>query len=93
MSSLEFGVLFSTLLTAVVGAWSIWWTRADANSWRYRGGHLLFACNLVALGATGLVAAVARAQGLPPLGLVGGLLIVGMMWEPPPAAPQDLPRS
>ena len=32
--------------------------------------------NLIAVGVAGLVAASARAQGLPPLGLVAGLLLV-----------------
>src|SRR5258707_15836394 len=83
VSTLEFGVLVLTLVTAAVGGWSIYWARAEPDSWRCRGGHLLFVLNLLALGAAGLVAAVARAQGLPPLGLVAGLLIVGMMWEGP----------
>ena len=86
MSTLEFGVLVLTLVTAAVGGWSIYWARAEPDSWRCRGGHLLFVMNLLALGAASLVAAVARAQGLPPLGLVAGLLIVGMMWEGPAPA-------
>ena len=83
MSTLEFGVLILTLACAAVGAWSIWWARAEPQSWRCRGGQVLFVVNLIGVGAAGLVAASARAQGLPALGLVAGLLIVGMMWEGP----------
>src|SRR5437868_4462346 len=98
VSTLDFGVLVLTLVNAVVGGWSIYWARSGPESWRCRGGHLLFVLNLISLGAAGLVAALARAQGLPPLGLVAGLLIVAMMWEgPAPAArrpgpvPQHMP--
>ena len=83
MAMLDAGLLVLTLLNAVVGGWSIHWARAEPQSWRCRGGCILFVVNLLALGITGIIAAVARAQGLPPLGLVGGLLIVGMMWERP----------
>ena len=98
MSTLEFALLILTVVTAAVGGWSIYWARAEQVGWRGRGARILFVLNLFALGATGLVAAFTRAQGLPPLGLVAGLLIVAMMWEgPAPAvhrpasAPQSLP--
>jgi hypothetical protein len=80
---LEFGVLTFTLIAAVVGIWSIYWTRVRTHCWRGRGGRILFIVNFLALGIIGLIAAFARAQSLPPLGLVAGLLIVGMMWEGP----------
>jgi hypothetical protein len=86
VSTLEFGVLILTLVNAAIGGWSIYWARAEPRSWRCRGGQLMFVLNLIAVGAAGLVAASARAQGLPPLGLVAGLLIVGMMWEGPAPA-------
>ena len=82
---LELGVLFLTLLNAGVGVLSVYWARSDSPSWRCRSGCILFSVNLVALGIAGVVAALARAQGLPPLGLVAGLLIVAMMWERPVA--------
>jgi hypothetical protein len=80
---LEFGVLIFTLLAAVVGIWSIYWVRVRPHCWRGRGGRILFIVNFLALGAIGLVAAFTRAQGLSPLGLVAGLLVVGMLWEGP----------
>jgi hypothetical protein len=98
VSTLEFGVLILTLVYAAVGAWSIYWARAEPRTWRCRGGQALFVVNLIGVGAAGLVAASARAQGLPPLGLVAGLLIVGMMWEGPatrrhPPIVQHIPPS
>jgi hypothetical protein len=83
VSSLELAVLVLTLITGAVGGWSIYWARVEPPCWRCRGGRILFLVNLLALGAISLIAALARAQGLPPLGLVAGLLIVGMMWDGP----------
>jgi hypothetical protein len=83
--TMELSVLVLTLVTAAVGGWSIYWARSETQCWRGRGGRFLFVLNLLALGGTGLVAASTRAQGLAPLGLVAGLLIVGMTWEGPPS--------
>jgi hypothetical protein len=88
MALLNLGVLGLTAVTAVVGVWSLHWARDESTGWRCRSGCILFAVNLVILGITGIVAASLRAQGLPPLGLVAGLLIVGMMWERPGPARQ-----
>jgi len=90
VAALEFGVLLLTVLNALIGAWSLHWARSEPTCWRCRSGCILFAVNLLVLGITGIVAAVTRAQGLPPLGLVAGLLIVGMMWEGPI---RSLPRA
>ena len=46
------------------------------------GRHLFFAA-LVALGGFGLLAALVRHEGLAPLGLLAGLLIVAMLCEFP----------
>lgn len=83
MSMLELAVTILTVVTALVGTWSIYWARTEPPCWRCRGGRILFVVNLLAIGATGLVAAFTRAQGLPPLGLVAGLLTIGMLWERP----------
>lgn len=88
---LELVVLCLTLITAVVGALSIYWARADRSCWRCHGGRVLFVVNLLAIGVTGLVAAFTRAQGLPPLGLVAGLLTIGMLWERPAGRPHSTP--
>lgn len=88
MSMLELAVTILTVATALVGTWSIYWARSEPPCWRCRGGRILFVVNLLTIGATGLVAAFTRAQGLPPLGLVAGLLTIGMLWERP--APKQI---
>jgi hypothetical protein len=85
--TLELGVLVLTLVSALVGVVGIYWSRSEPSSWRCRGGHALFVLNLLALGGAGLVAAALRTQGLPAVGLVSGLLIVGMAWEGPTSVP------
>lgn len=86
---LELALTVLTLITALVGAWSIYWARTESPCWRSRGGRILFVVNLLTIGVTGVVAAFTRAQGLPPLGLLAGLLIIGMLWERPAARSQD----
>jgi hypothetical protein len=81
---LELSVLVATLLCAGLGAWSIYWAKSEATDRRSIWGHSLFVLTLLALGATGLVAALCRSAGLPPLGLVAGLLVVGMLWDGSP---------
>jgi hypothetical protein len=93
VSMLELAVTVLTLVTAAVGAWSIYWARTEPHCWRCRGGRILFVINLLAIGGTGLVAAFTRAQGLPPLGLVAGLLTIGMLWERPAPKPHAHPPA
>ena len=52
-------------------------------------GRRIFIATLLSLGGTALVAALAHADGLSPLGLLAGMLIVGMLWETPAPALQD----
>jgi hypothetical protein len=92
VSTLELSILVLTAVTAAVGCWSIYWARTDSSCWRGRGGRILFVANLLVLGGTGVIAALARAQGLPPLGLIAGLLVVGVMWEGPAPAPGHVPE-
>lgn len=89
MPILELSILAATVACAVVGGCCIYWAKADADSRRARWGRGLFVLTLLALGSTALVAVMTRSTGLPPLGLVSGLLVVGMLWEgsPQPAAP------
>jgi hypothetical protein len=51
-------------------------------------GRRLYLAVLVALGGVGLFAAVTRHDGLVPLGMLVGLLIVAMLWEGPSAEPE-----
>jgi hypothetical protein len=44
-------------------------------------GRRIFTATLVLLGITILLAALARARGLAPLGLIAVFLVIGMLWE------------
>jgi hypothetical protein len=87
---LELSILSSTILCALVGGWCIYWSKHTEER-PARWGRCGFIGVLLALGALALVAALARSGGLPPLGLVAGLLVVGMLWEgtPEPAPVQS----
>ena len=85
MSHLDLALLAVTGTGASLGVWAIWWARASVNSARTAWGRWLFVCILVCFGVAGLVAAGFLADGLAPLGLCAGLLVVGMLWEPAPA--------
>ncbi|MEI7683793.1 MAG: hypothetical protein WCL32_02115 [Planctomycetota bacterium] len=52
-------------------------------------GRRLFVAALLALGALGLIAAMAFHEGLAPLGLLAGLLVVAMLWETPAAETEN----
>ena len=92
---LELVLLVMSVVSLGLGIWSIWWARSDYRQ-RREGyfsvieGHngRLYIGTLLLLGATILVAAFAHADGLAPIGLLAGILLVGMLWETP-AAVQD----
>ncbi len=74
-----------TLSFLFLGGLSISLARSEHNPIRARWGRTLFIVVLLALGATGLIGAFLRAEGLAPLGLLAGLLVVAMLWECPSA--------
>lgn len=82
----EWIVLLATLSGLLLGTWSIYWVRVRPCVRRALWGRRLFVAALLILGGFALVAAFMRANGLAPLGLLSGLLIVGMLWETPAAA-------
>ena len=82
MPILDLWILCSTCLGFSIGAWSIYWVRTELTITRILWGRRVFVATLVMLGLTGLLAALAHAGGLAPLGLVSGLLVVAMLWEP-----------
>jgi hypothetical protein len=78
--------LWLTVLTLgflLLGGYSISLTREEEHPTRASWGRCLFIVVLLALGGTGLVAAFLQAEGLAPLGLLAGLLVVAMLWESP----------
>lgn len=85
----EFTVLVATLLGSALGGWSIYWVKVHPSARHALWGRRLFVATLLKLGAFALVAALMRADGLAPLGLTAGLLIVGMLWESSSPAIQD----
>lgn len=83
---IEWSVLIATILGLVVGLFGIGWARASTSARRVRWGRRLFIATFSLLGITALIAALERANGLAPLGLLCGLLVVGMLWESPTQA-------
>ena len=86
MPQLEFWLFAGALGGLVVGVLGVLWTRGaggtSGNSW----GRLLFVGTLLAQGGGSLLAAFHRADGLVPLGLSAGFLVVAMFVESPRAA-------
>ncbi len=85
----ELAVLLATLTGLLSGSCSIYWVKVKPTSRHARWGRRLFILTLLALGTVALAAAIVRADGLAPLGLLSGMLIVGMLWESPVAAAED----
>lgn len=83
MPILELILLLTTVSGFFVGALSVCWARTHSRHPRGLWGRRLFVGNLLALGAIGLLAALYQADGLAPLGLVAGILIIAMLWEGP----------
>jgi hypothetical protein len=70
-------------LGLVLGLWGICWGRLGPSSRRARWGKCLFLVTFLTLGAATFLAALNRLDGLAPLGLLSGLLVVGMVWDGP----------
>jgi hypothetical protein len=86
---IEFTVLITTLTGMLLGSCCIYWVKVRPSARRAWWGCCLFVVTLLTLGAVALVAAMTLADGLAPLGLLSGLLIVGMLWESPVAVVRD----
>lgn len=83
MSVIEACLFLLTILAVFIGSWAIFWARGVANDARRIWGRWLFVATLCGLGAGGLTAAWHKADGLVPLGLCAGFLVIGMLWEGP----------
>lgn len=83
MPDLEIWLVIQTFAGLILGAMGILWVRAGSGEIRLSWGHGLFISAFLSLGASSLVAAFHRADGLVGVGLTAGLLVVGMLWEGP----------
>ena len=85
----ELSVLVATLVGMLMGSWCIYWVKVRPSARHALWGRRLFVATLLKLGCMAFFAALMHADGLRPLGLLSGLLIVGMLWESPAPAMQD----
>ena len=83
MAGLELAFLALTLVGLVSGCWGIAWARTSHRQGKVLFGRLLFVGAILVLGGSAGAAALHRAEGLIPLGLVSGFLMMGMLWEAP----------
>jgi hypothetical protein len=83
MLDLELVLLTLTGIGLILGCLGIFLTRVCRTQRPMSWGRAVFVFTLLGLGAAGLVAAFHRADGLAPLGLVAGFLVIGMLWEVP----------
>ena len=89
VSSFETWLLALTVLGLVLGGWGVVWARTGCSRGGIYMGRGLFVATLLFLGASSLLAAWHRADGLAPLGLSAGFLVIFMLWEAPSAAGRD----
>lgn len=87
--NLEFVLLLTAILGLGLGIWSISWARSDYRQRRAWWGRRLFIATMLLLGVTIFVAAFAHAEGLVPVSLLAGILLVAMLWETPLALQDD----
>jgi hypothetical protein len=92
MPELEIWLMALALVGLALGTWGIVWARFSQISSRSLCGRGMFVVAIVSLAVTSSVAAFHRAEGLVPLGLTAGLLVVGMLWEVPPQAEREGPE-
>lgn len=83
MAAFNLFLLLFTLCVVVIAAASIGWARGAAHRRTTIIARWLFTVSLVVLGLVAIVAALARADALAPMGLLSVLLVVGMVWETP----------
>jgi hypothetical protein len=85
----EIAFLALTLIGFALGCWAIAWARTSRRSTRVLLGRLLFVLTLFFVASAGVVAALDYAEGLIPLGLLSGFLVMGMLCEIPHPAWHD----
>jgi hypothetical protein len=83
--TLESWLLALTITGLPLGGLGIWWARTGRGRSQVVFGNTLFLCTLLCLGVSSLVAAFHLADGLIPIGLAAGLLVIAMLWDLPQA--------
>ncbi len=83
MFIIEACLFLLTISAVLIGSWAIFWARNLSDATRRSWGRWVFVATLCVLGMGGLTAAWHKADGLVPLGLASGFLVIGMLWESP----------
>lgn len=91
MARLEFWLFAGALTGLVLGIVAVLRTRASWHTARTSWGPHLFVATLMGLGGASLIAAFHRADGLVPLGLSAGFLVVALFVESPRSEPKEMP--
>ncbi len=79
----EYSLIGFAGLCLFLGGLGILWGRCSSCPHRTAIGRILFVGTLLMLGAVMQLAAFYQAEGIVPLGLLAGLLVVLMLWESP----------
>ena len=79
----EYALLACTILCLFLGVLGIFWGRGSSCPHRASWGKMLFIATLLLLGGAMQFAAFYEAEGIVPLGLLAGFLVVVMLWETP----------
>jgi hypothetical protein len=82
---LEFYLAVAALIGLICGAWGLVLERIGSGRGNFLG-RAVTVCAIVFLGGSSVIAAFHRADGLVPLGLSSGFLVVGLLWGEPKAA-------
>jgi hypothetical protein len=82
----EYSLIALTGLCLLLGGLGILWARCSSCPHRTLIGRILFVGTFLLLGAAMQLAAFYQAEGIVPLGLLAGLLLVVMLWESSPTS-------
>jgi hypothetical protein len=86
VATLESWLLALTVTGLVFGTLGVIWARTASTRSGIYLGRGVFLVTILFLGASSLLAAWHRADGLAGLGLASGSLVIFMLWEGPSAA-------
>lgn len=93
MATFESWLVALTVAGLICGTLGVVWARTAGSRNAIYLGRGVFIATLLFLGASGLLAARHRADGLAGLGLSAGSLVIFMLWEGPSAGCSDSKAS